>query len=114
MHLQAPMHLLNYMVSLSINSATGIFKLQYRNTYKAYHDKAIKEKDERRRDTLLHRYSFKIWNREKCGQCTKRMRCILNAEAIKRIWPECMNFIDNSWTIKDEEDIGKLININII
>jgi hypothetical protein len=76
-----------------------------------YYQIAIKEADEQRRDTLLHRSSLKIWQAEKCGQCTKRMRCILNAEAIRRIWPECINLIDNSWTIKDEEDIGKIIYI---
>jgi hypothetical protein len=65
----------------------------------------MEETDGQKRDILLQHYSFKIWKRENCGQCTKRMRCILNAEAMGRIWP------DNSWMIKDEEDIGKIINM---
>jgi hypothetical protein len=73
-----------------------------------YHRKAIEETDEQRRDIMLHRFSLKIWEVENCGQCTNRMRCILNEEAIRRIWPEYINCLDNSWKIMDDDDIGRI------
>lgn len=73
-----------------------------------YHRKAMEEQDEDRRDALLERFAAKIWEVEGCGRCTNRMRCILNEEAIRRIWPDYINCIDHSWKIMDEDEIGTL------
>uniref|UniRef100_A0A914IAU1 Vacuolar protein-sorting-associated protein 36 n=1 Tax=Globodera rostochiensis TaxID=31243 RepID=A0A914IAU1_GLORO len=87
-HLRASMHRLSYM---------------FRN-YKMYHRKAMEERDEDRRDSMLERFALKIWEIEGCGQCTNRMRCILNEEAIRRIWPNYINCVDNSWKIMDDDE----------
>ncbi|KAI1699235.1 hypothetical protein Ddc_18653 [Ditylenchus destructor] len=88
LHLKGPMHRLNYM---------------FRN-YKMYHTKALNEPDEVVRDVLLDKFADKIWDLEGSGHCSHRMRCILNQEAIARLWPEYKDCIDNSWKIMDFDD----------
>lgn len=66
-----------------------------------YHKKALDEQDEKIQDILLEKFAHQIWNLEGSGQCGHRMRCILNEEAISRLWPDYINCIDNSWKIID-------------
>ncbi|KAH7701898.1 Protein Y79H2A.3 g, partial [Aphelenchoides avenae] len=86
LHLHAPMHRLNYL---------------HRN-YKMYHRKAMDERDENERDVLLAKFADDIWRVEGSGTCTHRMRCILNKELFDRLWPDHMNYVDNSWKLIDE------------
>ncbi|KAL3089391.1 hypothetical protein niasHT_030258 [Heterodera trifolii] len=97
-HLRASMHRLSYM---------------FRN-YKMYHRKAMEELDEERRDLMLERFASKIWDIEGCGRCTNRMRCILNEEAIRRIWPDYISCVDNSWKIIDDDDDDLLMSQRVL
>lgn len=75
---------------------------QHRN-YKMYHRKAMDERDENERDVLLAKFADDIWRVEGSGTCTHRMRCILNKELFDRLWPDHMNYVDNSWKLIDGE-----------
>ncbi|KAI6222965.1 hypothetical protein M3Y99_01474900 [Aphelenchoides fujianensis] len=85
-HLMAPMHRMNYL---------------HRN-YKVFHNKANDLEDPQERDKFLNAVSQKVWAIEGSGQCGNRMRCILNIDAIKQIWPDYEVFVDNSWKVMDE------------
>jgi hypothetical protein len=67
-----------------------------------YHKKAMDEPDENRRDELLQKYAEQIWRLEGSGECIYRMRCILNEETIRRVWPDYKNYIDHSWKIGND------------
>ncbi|KAI6205129.1 hypothetical protein M3Y94_00757500 [Aphelenchoides besseyi] len=80
-HLTAPMHRMNYL---------------FRN-YKVFHQKAETITDANDRNRFLSLVCQKVSAIEGSGSCVNRMRCILNIEAIRQVWPDYNEFVDNSW-----------------
>lgn len=87
-------------LKFSFSGPVFIYFFQFRS-YKVYNKKAMDEQDEDARDALLQKFAEHIWKIEGSGECKNRMRCILNAEDMQRIWPDFRNYVDNSWKIPD-------------
>jgi hypothetical protein len=62
--------------------------------------------NENERDVLLQKFAENIWKIEGSGQCRNRMRCVMNAEDLERIWPDFRNLVDKSWKIPD---LGRIL-----
>uniref|UniRef100_A0A1I7YQR4 C2H2-type domain-containing protein n=1 Tax=Steinernema glaseri TaxID=37863 RepID=A0A1I7YQR4_9BILA len=80
-HLVSYIHRMNY---LSRNYAT-FYKI-----VKDEHDKAMKEK-------LLTQYVKQIWRNEGSGMMTHKLKCVLSASALSRLWPDYRKFHSDSW-----------------
>ncbi|KAI6232134.1 hypothetical protein M3Y95_00454800 [Aphelenchoides besseyi] len=94
-HLTAPMHRMNYL---------------FRN-YKVFHQKAETITDANDRNRFLSLVCQKVSAIEGSGSCVNRMRCILNIEAIRQVWPDYNEFVDNSWKVIDDLDFSQT-NLN--
>ncbi|KAI6191939.1 Protein Y79H2A.3, isoform d [Aphelenchoides bicaudatus] len=87
-HLAAPMHRMNF---LSRN-------------YKLFHQRAEGYTDLVERDKFLDLICKRVWKIDGSGPCVNRMRCILNIDAIKQVWPNYFEYVDNSWKMLGSND----------
>ena len=68
----------------------------------------VEDKKENR-DKMLREFSLKIAKCEGIKVCNTRMRTILNAAALGKIWPDFMDYVDNSWKLGEEEDDSVIV-----
>lgn len=54
------------------------------------------------RDRALDFACQKVWKVEGSGQVVNRMKCILNVEDIRRIWPDYHECVDHSWKVLEQ------------
>lgn len=51
------------------------------------------------RDKFLDFICKRVWKVDRGEECVNRMRCILNIDAIQQVWPNYLDFVDNSWKV---------------
>uniref|UniRef100_A0AC35FPK4 C2H2-type domain-containing protein n=1 Tax=Panagrolaimus sp. PS1159 TaxID=55785 RepID=A0AC35FPK4_9BILA len=107
-HLKSEIHRINYM--------------QRNKEYQTMHAKILCQPYSKSRAKMVDEFAYKIAAQEGIKKCETRMRVVLNEAAIARIWPDYLEYLDDSWQtgsfnddeikdVKEEEEADTKVGV---